>query len=361
MKFIIESAKLYSKQVYVLAQQSTSILEKMQATDDKLKAADLYTQAMALQPLIVAAKNSINTIMTEDAKKHGGTLNIVYTYDQSMILDQVKKENPGFESQAMPTYNARMYFSIPTSIAEGVDPSLLPFIRTYSVGGVPADKLATSPAQIAPALSVTVALTKIGACMLQYPAKFGSDAKPQFAMTVLYQYPYMFRKTVKAKYNLLSIYKRIQESGTKGGFFSSESYSSLVESNWGESAFDIDWADNDPESKITVAERLEIQRTIKADLLANLDTLITQKTNLPTTDAPNPGPRGATVLAEGLEKTCAANGYCAAAAVAFRVLDAVFGSSSMSSTIEKTLNVAATYELNEGTTRYVTQGVTYAK
>src|SRR5262249_6669510 len=47
-----------------------------------------------------------------------------------------------------------------------------------------------------------------------------------------------------------------------------------LETNWGESAIKFFWSEDDPQSKISSKDRLEIERTVKADLLANLDTLI---------------------------------------------------------------------------------------
>lgn len=362
MDNLIQSAKSYSKQILTLARMRENTLSQLEAMDEKKsnEAIGYYEKSERISKLIINAKNEMDTLVAGSAQKHGGTLLIPYLNDIDQNITTIKAANPEYSDvRPVQTFNARMYFSAPGSAQDGVDLSLIPIIATYSVAGVKASELADSPAQVASRIDVTLSLTKMGACLMNYPQKFGVKTAPKFGMTVIYEYPFTFRTAARAEYNLKSIYKFLSESGTKGGLFTSKSWSRTVESNWGESSLKFFWSEDDPQSKITPQDRIEAERVIKADLLANIDRLILAGAGMPASGPQNPGPRGATVLASGLEKTCALNGYCAAAAIALRTLDAVFGSSSMSKEVEKRLDVTATYQMDTHTTRYVSQGISY--
>jgi hypothetical protein len=352
-----------TKMIATLVKKQKSVIDAIDQLTDKNtdEAIKLVSRANALRKLIDEQKKYYSESIDEGAKKHGGSLLIPYTHQIDQNLQKIRDTNPNFSDiQRADTYNARFYFTAPGSVTDGADLSALPIIVDYGVGGLKAKDLAESKFQIPSKLDVTLSLTRLGACYFKFPEKFGAKPIMGFGMTAIYEFPYAFRSKVNASYNLLSIYKYLQQSGTSGGLFSSISWSNTIESNWGSSAFSITWSEEDPNSAVTPAQRLEIERTIKADLLANLDTLIRQKLNYSGGVAANPGPHGATVLAEGLEKGCAANGYCAAAAIALRALDAIFGSSSTSVSIERTLDVKATYSMNGVAARNVPRSIVYS-
>lgn len=363
MNNIIESAKLYTKQIRTLATQRNNLLEKMselndQNTDEAIK---LYSKAEELNVLILKGYQSMNALVAESAKNHGGTLLVSFLHDQGANIEKIKTQNPSYKDvRPIDTYNARMYFAVPGSVQDGLDIALLPIINSYSVAGIKAADLAKSPVQIAQRTDVTISLTKIGACLMAKPQLFGTNTNPKFALTAIYEYPFAFKTSVRASYNLKNIYRFISQTGKRGGVFSSKSFSKITESNWGDSALKFHWSDDDPGSKITAAERFEQEKSVKADLLANLDKLIMAKTGLKPSPAPNPGPHGATVVASGLDKACPGNPYCMAASISLRTLDAVFGSSKMTTSIESSLDVTATYQSDALTTRYVSQGVSYS-
>ena len=360
---IITSARLYSHQILILATQRDNLLTKLGDLTDKTtpEAVQIYTQSEAINTLIMAAYNSMNSLVSTSARNHGGTLLVPYLHRQAENIETIRNENPAYTNVgAVQTYHGRLYFSAPGSIQDGLDISLLPIIDTYSVSGVTANKLAHSTAEIAPRLDVTVSLTRMGACLIQFPEKFGSKTAPKFGLTAIYDYPFAFTTSVHASYNLKNIYRFLKESGSSGGLFSSKSWSRTLELNWGESALKFSWRETDPELKVTPADRLEIEKSVKADLLASIDRLVMERAGLPPAQAANPGPHGATVLANSLDKTCSVNAYCAAASIALRTLDAVFGSSSTSTQIEKSLDVTATYEFDSSIPKYVSQGISYS-
>ncbi len=362
MTNIVESARSYSHQIRILAAQREKVLARLDEMSDKTTAdaLNLFTQTEKINAAILAAYSTMNALISSDARNHGGTLLISYVHEIDRNLARIKEANPDSSVLPVQTFNSRLFFSAPGSVQDGVDISLLPIINSYSVAGVRAADLAKTQVQIAPRIDVTLSLTRIGACMMAYPAKFSTRTVPRFGMTAIYEYPYAFKTSVRASYNLKNIYNFLKSSGTSGGLFTSSSWSKTLESNWGESALKFNWEQEDPESKVSPADRLEIQRMVKADLLASIDKLLLAKADIKPADAANPGPHGATVLASGLDKTCAANGYCAAASIALKTLDAIFGSSSMSTEVQKRLDVTATYSSNETTARYVTQGISYA-
>jgi hypothetical protein len=363
MNDLIQSARSYSKQVLSLAKLRENILLKLEELTDRntSEAIELYSQTEAINKLIIEAYQRMNDLTKGDARNHGGTLLVPYTHDQEKNIAKVRSQNPSYSDvREVETHNARLYFAAPGSVQDGLDLSLMPIISSYGVQGVDADALATSPAQVARRIDVTLSLTRMGACLMGYPHKFGQRTAPKFGMTLIYEYPFVFKTAVRASYNLKNIYQFVTISHTKGGFFSSKSWSETLEANWGESALKFHWSEDDPESKITIADRVEAEKSVKAFLLASLDSLILAKADVTPAQVANPGPHGATVLADSLEKECADNDYCAAASISLRTLDAVFGRSSMSTEIEKKLDVTATYSNDTFTARYVSQGISYS-
>lgn len=363
MRNLVEASRLYTSQIKTLAAQRENLLTRLGNLNDKntAEAIQIYSTSETINTLILSAYKTINTMVGESARSHGGTLNIPYTHHQADNIASIRTANPSYSDvRPIETFRARFYFSAPGSVQDGLDLSLLPIINSYSVGGIKADQLATSTAQVASRIDVTLSLTRIGACMMNYPEKFGIQTAPKFGMTALYEYPFSFRSSISASYNLKNIYKFLKQSGSSGGLFSSSSWSKTLESNWGESSIKFLWSESDPESKVTVADRIEIEKSVKADLLANIDRLILAKAGIAPAQAANPGPHGATVIADGLDKTCSPVAYCAAASIALRGLDAIFGSSSMSTEVEKRLDVTATYKMDSSLARYVGQGISYS-
>lgn len=362
LKNFFQAAKLYSAQILILAHQRSALLATLGELADKKsqRAEELYAKTQLLNQDIISAKNSVDELISDNARRHGGTLNIPYVTKFAANINKIKKENPSYpDVRPVETFHARLYFSVPDSVQDGLDVSLLPVIRTYSIAGVKASNLAKSPAQVANKIDVTLSLTEIGACIMRYPQKFGVTEAPKFGMTLIYDYPFVFTTKVTASYNLKSIYHYLKTTGSSGGLFTSRTWTKTVESNWGAGAIKFHWAQSDPDSTINASQRFKIESSIKSELLSTIDQLILTKANVGIPKAQNPGPHGAIILSQQIDKTCAANEYCAAASIALRTLNAIFGSSSMSAELDKKLDLTATYTLDNSAARYVSQGVSY--
>ena len=297
----------------------------------------------AIRASIDGQQEDIDKYHSKYGKQFGGTLTVIYNTGWNDAVAAVKQWNSGFSSVSpIETKNARIFFSVTGSAQDGASTSQVPVIQGYTIQGLSAQNAASQGVGVSENISVELSLTALGACYVRYPTLFGnSEGQFTYGMSINYDYPRSYASRIDASYNLLSIYKYLQKSGSSGGLFSSKSWSETVESNWGEAAFKMNWTEADPQNTLTLERRLEVERALKADLLANLNSLVSIQLGLPLVAAANPGPHGSTVIAEGLEKTCGANPKCAGAAIALRALDAVFGSSGMSTTMEKKLDIVA--------------------
>lgn len=356
LKDLVNASASLNKQVAALIEQRGRLLARISEEKNADEVLSLQKKTALLLQDIITESKVLKDIYGDDARLHGGTLAIPFVHEIERHVASIKAANPAKTVKDVQTFNVRFFF-----VPEGAgELARLPIISSYKVNGVaPADYERTR-APLAARLSATVGLTRIGACMMGFPQKFGARPSTPFGMIATYEYPYAFKSSIRASYNIKNIYSFLKSSGTSGGLFNSSSWSKTLESNWGETALKFHWETEDPESKLSPADRLETEKLVKAHLLASMDKLLLQKADLKPAEAANPGPHGATVLADGIEKTCATNGYCAAASIALRTLDAIFGSSEMSTEVQKRLDVTATFFSNETTSRYVTQGVVYA-
>jgi hypothetical protein len=236
----------------------------------------------------------------------------------------------------------------------------MPLFKAYTVQGITYDFTAKDTDLVmSDQLGVDLQLSALGGCYLAYPELFGQDVSPKFALATSFLYPRSYNFHVKASYNIWEIYKYFHESGRKNSLLNSSTYSKTVEENWGDSAFKINWNDQDPQSKITDEQRFTISNEIKTGLLADLGRLATMNIGSGVIPAGAPGQTGAAVISDTLMKTCAPNAYCLAAAVSFKVLDALFGSSTSKTEYQKTVNVTATYDFNSQRTRMQVGGTNF--
>ena len=133
-----------------------------------------------------------------------------------------------------------------------------------------------------------------------------------------------------ASFNLGQLMKRIQESGSRGGFFSSSSYSKLLIEKNSEDWFKFKVEDEDPRFAYDVDS---LRASVKADLINRVTRSIVDMNGGDPNSVPSPaapGVRGSELASAALKKC--PNQYCQLGAVALDILNATFGSSSTNST-----------------------------
>lgn len=249
------------------------------------------------------------------------------SWDENVMA--LKNANPEMSFEKINTANAKVYASALNLPNIPADRAILAF----EVPGAPGQghvSLTSFPTS----LNANVVLSLVGACPLAYPEMFpnavGANADSmKYGMTITYEYPSSFKLKVAAKYNMYKMYEKIQTSGSRGGFFSSRSWSRTEEKNFFKDSFRVEWDIQDPSNTVSNEEREEIEATLRREVMTRLATLA-----LPSVPdrqgvvaAVKPGPHGAVVMADSLVKACPGNVYCIAGAIALNVLDSIFGSS----------------------------------
>jgi len=355
-----KSVRAAETQSLDLSSQHISAIEAIDQNSPSAAAqiAALEAKYGALDKVIADEQKKIDEFYSKWGTQDGGSAQGDYATNWSSNVDRIRAENPTFNVEPVETKALFLYFTIPGASASTVDLSGMPIFKSFSAqGGIQGS---ASSAVMSDKLAVNYTLSMLGACLLSYGRLFGTALDPTFAMAAAYQYPRAYKFHISATYNIWQIYKYFTESGSSGGFFSSHSWSDTTEQNWGDSAFTINWRDEDPNNQISTDDKLNITKTIKEELLVDLASLAAVKVGRGLELAGKPGPDGAKVLSDGLMKTCGANAYCLGAAVALQALDAIFGKSSSSSSYVKQLNVTATYNFDSSTTRYAQAGTNFA-
>jgi len=181
-------------------------------------------------------------------------------------------------------------------------------------------------------LSTNVVLSLVGACPMEHPEYFDLNSNDmRYGMIITYSYDTVFDVNAEAKYNMYKMYQKIVSSGSSGGFFRSKSWSKVEEKNFFRDSFKVTWMD--AENALPEETKQEIEAQMRANVFSRLAALA-----LPVSPdragivaAAAPPARGGAVLADQLVKTCPANIYCMGGAAILKVFDAIFGSSSSTS------------------------------
>lgn len=344
----------------IQTQLDNTMTELISATEagDKARAEAADAALAKWEARLTTSDNNLRGLYRDIGSQFGGNFQLLYKTKWVENTNRVRQDNPDYRLvQQIPTQDMQLYFTIPGSAQDGLDVSMMPSILSYSVQGQKENFNKLSMSDI---LGADLALTTLGGCLMAYPNYFGTNIQPVFALSAVYSYPRAYATNVTAKYNVLQIYKLFRESGRRSSLFSSKSFYKEVESNWGRSAFYINWEVDDPNNGLGPEQRLEIERNIKADLLASVASLVNRQVAAPTPGSANAGPTGAAVISDALGSGCGEIAYCRYAAIGFKVLDGLFGSSSSRVEVERTLDVEASYSLSSTEASLVTAGTNYA-
>jgi hypothetical protein len=265
-----------------------------------------------------------------------------------------------YQFQKVPTKDARIFANIVGAANENTYLSSMPAILDYSIAGLkfqPFGEERTAELSALPGhLGGSIRLSLMGACPLYYANFLTSpDLRPAgeipqdygFAISASYKYASAFKMKMTASYNLYKFYEKIAESSSSGGLFSRRQSNTITENRLDRDTFHIDWNVEDPDSLYTEEKRHEIASAIKTELIGRVLGEMAQPafTKMPDISAsvPMPSETGAIVLAKGLQETCGyVSTWCTAGAWVLRGLDAIFGSSSASSTYRSTHDRTAT-------------------
>ncbi len=279
------------------------------------------------------ARNEFMNLFAAYGKLEGARASFSYTGNWDQNVATLRADNTGMSFEKIQTSNVTVYPSLANIKNLPLDGAIL----SFDLPG----KHATGSVQLnafPEALNANIVLSLFGACPLLHPQDYDiqnlDGAKGmKYGLAVTYDFPSSFKLQVTAKYNMYKMYQKIVSNGSKGGFFSSKSWSKVEERNFFEDSFKVNWSEQDAGNTIKDEERLEIESALRKEILSRIATMAvaTSIDKQGIMAAAAPGPHGAVVLADALTKTCPTNVYCAGGAILLNVLDAIFGSGSSTS------------------------------
>jgi hypothetical protein len=270
------------------------------------------------------------SIYSSFAAMEGAKASIGFSNNWEKNLKELRQANPGVSFQKIPTKNAVISTSligvdgIPTSKA----------IMNYSMGGNFSEGILKLPAYPEESMG-SITLSLLGACPMVHPDYFdinvaNASEQMQYGLTVSYEYPTAFLLKATAEYNMYKMYQKIVKSKKRGGFFSSRTSTSVSEKNIFRDSFKVTWHEQDSENSLTNEEKNALEADWRKTIFARLAAIgLPAVASAGTLVLENPPQNGAVLLGNSLasNRACQTNIYCTGAAIGFKVLAAIFGSS----------------------------------
>lgn len=290
---------------------------------------------------------------------HSGTAAVDYETGWQQELTALQGQYSQLDFVAMPTFNSRIYAGFFAATDEDSYYRNLPPLMSYSVNGqpqlpwgkrIPVSSGSRGASGLAPVVVGDFHYNLIGGCPIvdreffaevDFDVQRRADGLPRYGLSASYEYDMAFSFEVEASYNLYKVYEKIAKHGTKGGFFTSKSYSEVVETQFDEDTFSF---------KVTTDESLpaktlaKIRTEIKKELINRVLTMTASPmmTGKPAIKVPGvPPKRGAIVMADGLNKVCGFNIYCQVGSWVLRIGDSIWGSSEAETKFKREWNRTA--------------------
>ena len=295
-------------------------------------------------------------IYKDYAKIEGGSVTIDHDLLWNQNLSELEKKYNEYNFSKVPTKEARLNANFIGANDKDSYLDTLPVLLDYSIAGfkyLPYGEQSTSDIVSVPNnIQGDLRLSLIGGCPYYYKnfldERSSSDSleadsslnqkEYSYGLSMSYLYPVVYRFNLEAKYNLYKFYKKVVESGSSGGLFSSRSWKNVTETKIDIDTFEITWLDEG--ELYTREEKEQIRKTIKTELagraLQNMGQRAGSATGpLVAINSYTPQP-GALVLAEGLAKTCGWNIYCQGGSWILKGLSSIFGGSSAEASFQST-------------------------
>ncbi len=316
----------------------------------------------ALQEALTKKNDSLMMLYSQLGKLEGGFAEASYLSGWDNNITVLREKNPGYVFSKIPTQRARLYIGFPGGSSPDAYLSSLPAVLSYAMNGRSYDPYGNSSEAEMPALpsdmSASYRLSLIGACPIVFPETFGlpkdHNGIPNLNVVASYEYPMMFHSSARFSYNLYAFYQQIKKTGERGYLFWKKSYTEVVEKKIGRDSFVAKWEETDPDNTISFDRKMEIEKEIKADLMARVLRMIAvprfdgAPPNLPAVPV-----SAAVVLADGLQGNCFMQSYaCAGASWALRGINAMFGNASSESSFKSETDMTSTEEWDMSTARW---------
>ncbi len=279
---------------------------------------------------------------------------MTYTSHWDANLSTLRNQNPGINFSKVLTHSAKVMGHVLIN-SQAPIPGAILGIEGVALQPDGTAQLASFPDQI----DRVVVLSLVGACALEHPEYFDLKNNQQVkqGLVISYDYDTTLKVSAGARYNMYKLYQKIVSSGSSGGFFSSRSWSSVEETNYFRDVLSVEV--EDPANKLTAAEKENLTTALRRNILMRLAVLALPQTpnQAELINALPPPQRGAVIVASSIQGVCPTNIYCQGASAVFRILDAIFGSSSSSSSYTNIQNIEVVEKYSD-TQKLTQSGIT---
>lgn len=291
-----------------------------------------------------ALEKTLMTHIENFGNKKGATAQVMFANSQTELLNEFRRMNPSLQVERLPVQIA-LSFSVKTlgdmNLPASIGSPAIPGVTAKFIG----DGVTPSEDSVffGNSISGQVDLSMIGACEVLKSGTTNSHVLNTQASALLianatYQYHLQSGFGYNISYSLSEVMKKISESKTKGGFFSSSSTRKLVESADFKEVVKVKVYSTDP----LLNDQLEqMAQDVRTEVLTRALNMVSKsyvyfdsKAGLEMGQAPQPG---APVLANGVRKTCP-HLYCQIGAFALDIAHAIFGSTSQRDEYLRTIN-----------------------
>lgn len=337
-----------------LSQGLVPIGESVESMEDKMDA--LILKIDALRAKISTWQDQVDKKKLTFAQAEGGRG--VFTMESSFseILESYKAANPRLRVVPMPIDQA--YLSINEVKADKVVSTAMPAVLNLLAVGLSEIPLLLDPnillthKQLAPqaspvgskifggSLGGEIHVSNIGACALlerlgNKSAFRASDVKSYIMPVTTYGYQVQVTRKHSIRYNFQELVRQIHETTKRGGFFSTRTLNSFIDERRTSSWITFEVSSQDTRYEYTDAYVREVKKEFIDRALSQIVSL---QTGSPVALLAmiEPSKNGATTVSEDLAKC--PNAYCQMSAAGLKMLSSIFGSTTATTNLLKTVS-----------------------
>ncbi len=297
----------------------------------ELDLADLDTRRVRLTKNLLDLRATYFSIYEGYTRLEGARAAISFESQWDANVERLRAENPTFAFNKIITQNA----VLTASIMNMKDFPAGSAIMSYELDGEKQDGKITLPAY-PESFSGNIILSLAGACPMLHPEYFDINVSTgvnsmKYGMTVSYEFPSSFLVEATATYDMSKMYEKIVKSKSRGGFFSSRSWTSVRERTEFSDEFKVVWSTQDDALSVSDEQKKILEDEWRNLIFARLAAIaLPYVANPGQLVTPPLNPTGAVVLSQAMGKNpaCQGNMYCAGATIAIDVLNSIFMNTS---------------------------------
>lgn len=293
----------------------------------------LLAELDKIQSLMDRTQNAMQPFKNDKKGVAVGKINYFTNWNE--LVAAYQQANPKIHFERLPLEAGRIVFGRKLGVEGEVEAGAV----AHNIFGIQNTSAISADGTLSPnagsvimgdAITGQVVLNYAGACPFVKNGKMpedlsSSEVDAYLAANFQYRYSLQSLRTYTASYNLASIFKHIQESHSRGGFFNSSTSTTTTVTSFSKDAFEFH-ADSHQatfEYDSTLVEEVKVQLVNR--VLGEMSDLTGQALVPALTPPP---PRGSVVAADELQKY--PNVFAQIGAAGLRVLDSIFGNSNAS-------------------------------